>query len=359
MHKVDNRGSVSGNSRAQRSVVTCALSARARAVPWTNTMEMRVPGSVAESPHAAEGRSFALWVTPPMRAIQSLMADLASTDIPILVTGEAGTGKEVVARQIHELSPRRTEPFVRLRCSGLIPEELDRVLPDSQNGRGRSDGSGRATVLLDEISELNSACQNKLLQTLSSQDGVAKGRLSACVVSTTRQALEHEIREGRFHEELYYRLSGVSLRLPPLRQRCEDVPVLAEFLLTKYATLFGKPRPAFSPLALRLLQSYAWPGNIRELENTVKKVVALGDEKIALADLESSISKSLAQGVVTEGYSLKQAARAASRQAERELILKVLARTRWNRKRAAQELQISYKALLYKLKQIGFDDSAA
>jgi transcriptional regulator with PAS, ATPase and Fis domain len=177
------------------------------------------------------------------------------------------------------------------------------------------------------------------------------------VISTTNRNLDDEMRAGRFRSELYYRINGVCLRLPPLRDRKEDIPLLVEAFLTKYAAEFGRSRPSLSPRALRMLLEYSWPGNIRELENAVKKIVALGAENLALPDMVALPVEMRPEITETRSYSLKAAARAASREAEREMILEALARTRWNRKRAAQELQISYKSLLYKLKQICLPDS--
>ena len=164
--------------------------------------------------------------------------------------------------------------------------------------------------------------------------------------------LEAEVRSGRFREDLYYRISGVCLRLPPLRQRKEDIADLMSHFLAKYAEDFHRPIPVLSTDTQQLFHDYAWPGNIRELEDAAKAIVALGDEAVAMGGLRAMLMKS-ERSVGEERISLKQAARAASREAEKELILKVLTRTRWNRRRAAQQLQISYKALLYKLKQIG------
>jgi len=290
------------------------------------------------------------WESPAMRGIQSLMAEIASADIPVLVVGEAGSGKEATAVQIHRLSPRRNGPLRKVGCSGLGLPDFDLFLQPTESG----DGAG-STVFLDEITELDYICQAKLLEVLSSKNGETQGRERHAWVAATRcQDLEAEVRAGRFREDVYYRIGAVSLRLPPLRQRQEDISVLTDFFLAKYAVFFGRPKPSLSARALHAVQSYGWPGNIRELENTVKRIVAVGDEGVGLAAIEPSLAN-----LPNHGYSLKQAARAASRQAERELILKVLGHTKWNRKRAAQELQISYKALLYKLKQIGVDDSAA
>jgi two-component system response regulator AtoC len=161
---------------------------------------------------------------------------------------------------------------------------------------------------------------------------------------------------GSFRRDLFYRLKGVCLRLPPLRERKEDIKPLVEFLLRKYSFQLGRPQPSVSAQALQTLQEYPWPGNIRELENVVKKIVALGSDS-AVSDLEPSGSPARNSNGKIENLSLKQAARAASRQVEKELIMKVLTRTHWNRKRAAQHLQISYKALLYKLRQMGLDEA--
>jgi DNA-binding NtrC family response regulator len=180
------------------------------------------------------------------------------------------------------------------------------------------------------------------------------------VISATSRGLDEDIRGGCFRSELFYRLNGVCLRLPPLRKRREDILPLADFLLTKHATQLVRPRPSLSGRTMRKFLDYSWPGNVRELENVVKNIVALGEEEIALSEISSvPAEKHKAPAVVHGSHSLKAAARAASRETERDLILKALARTRWNRKRAAQELQISYKSLLYKLKQIGLQDSEA
>jgi transcriptional regulator with PAS, ATPase and Fis domain len=165
------------------------------------------------------------------------------------------------------------------------------------------------------------------------------------------------MRIGRFRSELYYRISGACLRLPPLRDRKDDIPLLVESFLTKYAAEFNRARPTLSPRTIRRFLDYSWPGNIRQLANVVKKIVALGDENLALPEVTTAAVEVRAESAETRSYSLKAAARAASRQAERGMILEALARTRWNRKRAAQELQISYKSLLYKLKQIGMPES--
>ena len=238
--------------------------------------------------------------------------------------------------------------------------ESHRFLTDwVANGNGEGSFSETGTVLFDEISELDADCQRKLLYALPDNDmSVRPGCLAARVISTTSRNLEDDVHAGRFRSELYYRINGVCLRLPPLRERSEDILALAEFFLTKHASLLRKTRPALSSRTCEVLLNHSWPGNIRELENVMKKIVALNDESLALSELEQ-YHKRVNSVRASHTHSLKAASRAASREAERELILKTLARTRWNRKRAAQELQISYKSLLYKLKQIGLQDSEA
>jgi DNA-binding NtrC family response regulator len=294
-----------------------------------------------------------------MQTLENVVAEIAPTNIPVLLMGESGAGKEMFARRIHHLSANGDEPLVKIACASMNPANFAGEL-----GLSKSDLSAEEvktlnrTVFFDEISELDSSCQRSLVYALP--DGEARprrGSLGARVISTTNRNLDDEMRAGRFRSELYYRINGVCLRLPPLRDRKEDIPLLVESFLTKYAAEFGRPRPSLSPRALRMLLDYSWPGNIRELENAVKKIVALGAENLALPDLVAEPVETRTEVSETRSYSLKAAARAASREAEREMILEALARTRWNRKRAAQELQISYKSLLYKLKQIGLSDS--
>lgn len=297
--------------------------------------------------------------SPVIQGLERIITEIAPTEIPVLLVGESGSGKEVLALRIHRLSRRCNEPFLKVNCSLMASDRLEDSFraDNGENGMGAFSTAG--TVFLDEIGDLDIACQSKLLHVMPDGDTAqGHGRRRPRVITATSRNLEEEIRSGRFREELYYRLNGVFLRLPPLRRRKEDIPGFVELFLTRYAAQFGRPKPFLSPQTLRNFLEYTWPGNIRQLENAVKKIVALGDERLAKADITPSASESRQPSNTVEGLSLKQASRAASRQAERELILKALERTRWNRKRAAKELQISYKALLYKLKQIGLEDSA-
>lgn len=297
-----------------------------------------------------------------MRTLEGVLGEIASTNIPVLLIGESGTGKEMFAQRVHKLSRRSGEPLTRIACASMnsatFPEELG--LKRKAHDEGTNEIAG--TIFFDEISELDAPCQRGLLYSLpEGNEEPRRGVLSARVISATSRNLDDEMRAGRFRSELYYRINGVCLRLPPLRERKDDIPLLVEFMLTKHAAQFARPRPVLSPRTLRVFLDHPWPGNIRELENVIRKIVALGDERLAVAELDEAPreAKSVEETPEVRGFSLKAAARAASREAEREMILKALAHTRWNRKRAAQELQISYKSLLYKLKQIGVQDTGA
>jgi len=292
-------------------------------------------------------------VSAAMRQVERTVSDIAATDLPVLITGECGTGKGALALRIHQLSKRTQEAFVRMNCAAFTPELFQERGFDDNWGNWPANG----TLFLDEIADLEISCQRKLLNAMPDSDtGGLKPAPRVRVIAATRGNLQKEMHDGHFREDLYYRISGICLRLPLLRQRKEDIPVLTDFFLSKYATLLGKDRPQLSSRAISRFLDYSWPGNIRELEYTVQKIVAIGDENLALEGLSNAYAPA-PKSAVRDGLSLKQAARAASRQAERELILKVLARTRWNRKLAARQLQISYKALLYKLKQIGVDSA--
>ena len=295
-----------------------------------------------------------------MLSVEGVIAEIAPTNIPVMLVGESGTGKQMFARRIHSLSRRCDERFVKVGCAAVGPEELITELGLHTNGNEKASHSGSGTVFFDEISELDAACQRRLLYALPDGEAqLAPGLLGSRVISATNRNLDEEMRTGRFRSELYYRVNGVCLRLPPLRERKEDIPVLAEYFLTKHATALGRPRPSLGKRTLGMFMDHKWPGNIRELENAVKNVVVLGDEHLALSELIAATADGRTAPANGQSHSLKVAARAASREAERGMILKALARTHWNRKRAAQDLQISYKSLLYKLKQIGAEEPEA
>jgi two-component system response regulator AtoC len=335
------------NSEAPRTASPCRGTKSEAQIPMTHTESRQVSNKLVPG--------YVVGMSAVMQTLERVIAEIAQTNIPVLLVGESGTGKEMFALRIHQLSQRREMPLVRVACASLNPGTFPFELGLHSSSSDGSVRSTAGTVFFDEISELDSACQRKLLYALP--DGDAKPRpdvLMARVISTTNRNLEAEMRGGNFRSELYYRINGVCLRLPPLRDRKEDIPLLIEFFLTKYAAQFGRLRPSLSPRTLRVFLDHSWPGNIRELENAVRKVLALGDETLATQELGTATSNSPATETTRgQNCSLKAAARAASREAERELILGALERTRWNRKRAAQELQISYKSLLHKMKQIG------
>jgi two-component system, NtrC family, response regulator AtoC len=304
-------------------------------------------------PAGPAGLAFVEGVSASMRPVEAVIREVAQSDVPVLVLAEAGAGKHGTAQRIHQMSRRSAQPFRWFQCLGLAPGDLA-ILQERDSEKAPNAG----TLYLQEPADLNSDCQAYLLEALpqSPGNGVASDR--ARLICGSARDLEGEVKRGRLREDLYYRISGVCLRLPPLRQRKEDIAFLIGHFLRKYARDFGRTVPDLSAETLRLFLDHSWPGNLRELEDAARVLVALGSEDAALGGLRALLRKPEA-GRQAAGVSLKAASRAASREAEKELILSTLARTRWNRRRAAQELQISYKALLYKLKQIGFEGYGA
>jgi DNA-binding NtrC family response regulator len=278
------------------------------------------------------GLAFVEGVSASMRPVEAVIRELAQSDVPVLVLAEVGAGKHATAQRIHQMSQRSSQPFRWFQCLGLEPEDLE-VLREREN---MEEQASAGTIYLQELADLSSECQGRLLEALPQSPGNGiTGSERARLICGSARDLEVEVKRGRLREDLYYRISGVCLRVPPLRQRKDDIPFLMGYFL-----------------------HYSWPGNLRELEDAARVLVALGDEHVALGGLRALLRKPEASGNGA-GISLKAASRAASREAEKELILNTLTRTRWNRRRAAEELQISYKALLYKLKQIGFEGYGA
>jgi two-component system response regulator AtoC len=282
-------------------------------------------------------------VSSGMRTVEAVIRELSQNDVPVLVVAESGSGKRAAAARIHALSSRGMEPFHECHASQATCDLLA-----SWEGDG-------GTAYLQDVGDLDASTQAALVRQIAS--GVeAERRVPRFICGTSRE-LEAEVKAAKFREDLYYRISGVCLRLPPLRQRKEDIPVLLDWFLTEAARDFSRDVPVLSGETQGFFVEYHWPGNIRELKDAARAIVALGDESLAMGGLRSLLRR--ADRANGDKVSLKDAAKAASREAEKELILQVLTRTRWNRRRAAQELQISYKALLYKLKQIGYQEYGA
>ena len=286
-----------------------------------------------------------------VQRLNAIVGQIARTEIAVLLVGESGTGKETYARLIHRLSEQRDVPLRKLSCAAWEPGQLlSRLKAHLQTQPGDGVG-GVKTLYLDGIDELDLASQKVLLSLLRDGDGGGVGKSRLRLISSASQELRAEVESGRFRRDLYFRINGVCLRLPPLRERKEDIPALIQHFLAKHAMELRRQTPVLGSQEVELLIAHDWPGNIRELANLVQEMVALGNPAMAVADLGTTGRAVRSAPKASQTFSLKAAARAASRQAERELILKALERTRWNRKRAAQELKISYKSLLYKIKQ--------
>jgi two-component system response regulator AtoC len=321
-------------------------------------MEAVVRQNVKNMASFIHGPDFVEGVSPSMRSVEAVMREVAHSEVPVLLLAERGAGKKAMARRVHELSRHGTQPFRVIACGGLPPGEFT----GSEGGAGLT---GTGTIFLEEVAQLSGDGQAWLLQALTRgngngqrSQGLSSGQSLSRLICGSARDLDVEVRAGNLREDLYYRISGVCLRVPPLRQRREDIPALMEYFLRKYGRDFQRPVPPLSEETHRLFQEYFWPGNVGELENAAKAIVALGDETVAMGGLRAML---LRPDLGSKGgrVSLKQVSRAASREAEKEVILRALTRTRWNRRRAAQELQISYKALLYKLKQMGCSEYGA
>ena len=303
-----------------------------------------------------------------MRLVKNKVEKLAATNVPVLIQGESGTGKEVLAKLIHHLSPWREGPFVKVNCPAIPGTLLESELFGYEKGAftgaygtkpGRVEMANRGTLFLDEISELEMSLQAKLLQLL--QDGQfcrigaqEDRRVEVRMLCATNRQLEQEIDTGGFRQDLYYRINVLNVSVPPLRERREDIPTLIDHFLSFYSLSFNLPAPPISSHVMQLFTRYEWPGNIRELENLIKRYVILGSEEAITADLTAPSHGGLSPKIqLEEGVSLKEITRRAVQELERKIILQVLQANHWNRKQAARKLRISYRALLYKIHQAG------
>jgi len=321
-----------------------------------------------------------------MREVRDIIDRVAETDITVLIRGESGTGKELIARALHQHSGRRSEPFVKVNCAALPSELLESELFGFEKGAftgaqrrklGKFEYANQGTIFLDEISEMPPPLQAKLLQVLqdgqfSPLGGRADVRVNTRVVAATNRDLETAVERGEFRADLFYRLNVVTIPLPPLRDRMGALPLLVEHFRTLYNTQYGRELAEFSERALELFRAYGWPGNVRELENFVKRAVVLGSEDTILEEIARRLGEAADQegtrgaldlgGIRAgledgQGVDLKAVAKQVARVAEKRVIERVLDRTRWNRKEAAKRLRISYKALLYKMKESGLGEA--
>jgi DNA-binding NtrC family response regulator len=284
-----------------------------------------------------------------MSSLDATVTQIAPTDIPVLIVGECGTGKDVYARLIHRLSRQKEKTFYRIDCSSF--ESADSFRQHAgQSGRGQNQEDGD-TVYLDSVHDLDLHWQRVLLSRLCQDEDRANLCRRQRLISSTSTNLELEIECGRFRRELYFRINGACIHLLPLRERKDDILALLDYFLRKHGTVRDKIIPPLSESRRELLLAYPWPGNIRELENVALKILTLGERR-ALDELELDRNLKARPEPNLGGPSLKMAVRAVSQKTERELIIQALERTRWNRKRAAEELRISYKSFLNKLKAI-------
>ena len=340
--------------------------------------------------------------SPRMKAIKEMIDQVADTDATVLVWGESGVGKELVARAIHDCSPRRERTFVKVNCAALPLELLESELFGYERGAftgahkrklGKFELADGGTIFLDEIGEMPLPLQAKLLHVLQDREFARLGsgrdiKVDVRVVASTNKDLERAVAQGGFREDLYYRLNVVNILVPPLRDRPEEIPILAEHFCQKYTRQYNRQRVLLSRDILERFLAHSWPGNVRELENLVKRIVVLESEEFVANELSgretsnngyASATAIARNGAATEkavtaapepkpeaaaaplkrpveawnGLGLKDVARRAAREAEHGVIKQVLEEVRWNRMEAARRLKISYKALLYKIQECG------
>jgi two-component system, NtrC family, response regulator AtoC len=353
---------------------------------------------------------------PAMRHVMQMVERVADSDVSVLIRGESGVGKEVIARELHRRSPRHGRNFVKVNCAALPAELLESELFGHERGAftgaqsarvGKFEFANQGTILLDEIGEMSAALQAKLLHVLQDNEFTKLGSnrpisVDVRVIAATNRDLEQQINEGKFREDLYYRLQVIELYVPPLRERKEEIGQLIEFFLVKYAERYGRPLNRPSEALRQALVTHTWPGNVRELENVIKRYVILQDEGLVLAELHrarkandvrspapapaapaaptqpsapptaaetadadeehaepADVAVAIATAENPPPMSLPELARKAAMRAERDAIAQALDRFRWNRRKAAQALGVSYKTLLNKMKECGIAEPKA
>ncbi|HET7185976.1 MAG TPA: sigma-54 dependent transcriptional regulator [Candidatus Acidoferrales bacterium] len=306
--------------------------------------------------------------TRAMQAVRERVQKIASANLPVLIQGESGTGKDIIARIIHNLSAWCNGPWVKVNCPAIPGTLLESELFGYEKGAftgaygskpGRVELANRGTLFLDEISELDYSLQSKLLQLLQDGQFCSIGaqedkKVEVRVVCATNRVLENEVEAGRFRQDLFYRINVVNIQMPPLRERAVDIPVLVHYFLELYNEKYNSRARTPSSQLLTQLQHYHWPGNIRELENLMRRYSILGTEEAITSELLPRKQEMFDDDFPVDGpISLKKVTRQAVLELERKIIFKVLQANHWNRKRAARALNISYRALLYKIRDVG------
>jgi two-component system, NtrC family, response regulator AtoC len=323
--------------------------------------------------HITEDLSF-LASSPQMVRIRQQILQIAPVDVPVFICGESGVGKEVVARMIHMRSKRRNQPFVKVNCAALPGELLESELFGYEQGAftgamrskpGKFEMANKGTIFLDEIAEMSPHLQAKLLHVLQDhQYSRLGGRhlidVEVRVLAATNIEVQEAIKSGRLREDLYYRLNVLSINVPPLRERTTEIPLLFRYFLSKYSEKFQKEPVTPSEHLVEAAIRYPWPGNLRELENFVKRYVILEDDEGSFRELvEMAAARQRTspreEPVLAREQGLKALVRGLKDEAEMEAIADALEKTHWCRKDAARMLGISYKALLYKIRQFNLD----
>jgi two-component system, NtrC family, response regulator AtoC len=303
-----------------------------------------------------------------MQAVRQKVERAAGLNVPILILGESGTGKEVLANFVHKSSPWRSGPFIKVNCPAIPGTLIESELFGFQKGAftganankpGRMELAQGGTLFMDEIAELDSSLQAKLLHVL--QDGHftrigdhEERRMDARIICATNRNLAREIEGGGFRSDLFYRINVISITLPSLRERREDIPYLVEYLRQQFNRRFQRDAAPLSKETVHLLQQREWPGNVRELENCLARYVVLGSEDTFYSERPEKSPVHFTYETTEDGnIPLKRIAQQVTRRMERDVILKVLQANHWNRRRTAEVLKISYRALLYKVRQAG------
>ena len=320
-------------------------------------------------------RGIFIYASDKMHRVKEIIDQVADTDITVLIQGESGVGKEVVARSIHQNSNRRDKPFVKVNCAALPQELLESELFGYEKGAftgayrkkpGKFELANGGTIFLDEIAEISSSLQAKLLQVLQDREFSRLGgkkdiRVDVRVLAATNQNIEDAVRSGRFREDLYYRLNVVNMTVPPLRERGEEIPVFVEYFLSKFNEKYQKKADPLPETLMKAFLGHNWLGNVRELENLIQRYVVLGNEEGIIAEINLLNKKEIpndkhnGSSPAMAPPSLKDVHREAVRKAETEDIYKALQRANGNGKKAAAMLHVSYKSLLNKIKEYGFN----